>query len=67
MGGSVRFIFGDLNRSRGFGGLRRGSVCGHFYKWFEAMSILIPFSFAVVLLNDEKLTIAVTAYITFES
>lgn len=32
MGGSVRFIFEDLNRSRGFRGLRRGSVCGHFHK-----------------------------------
>lgn len=40
MGGSVRFVFEDLSRSRGFSGLRRGSVCGHFHKWIVAVSTL---------------------------
>lgn len=51
MGGSVYFIFEDLNRSRGFRGLRRGSICGHFHKWIGTMSILMYFF--VVLPSDD--------------
>lgn len=52
MGGSVRFMFEDFNRSRGLRELKKRKF---FNGHFETMSILIYFflQLAVVLLSDD--------------
>lgn len=48
MGGSLRFMFEDLNRSRGLGGPRGGSFPAHFGAVSVLIAVVLMFNFTKI-------------------